>query len=437
MKQIKQLCVVWLLGLVALSPVAQAELTIEITRGVDNPTRIAVAPIAWRGAALSENISAIVAADLERSGLFETIPQADMLSFPGSAREVRYRDWSILKAEYLVVTRVEPQPGNGLRLTFSLVNITGQKKVFTTTINGNRQSVRDMAHFISDKVYEAIKGLRGAFSTKILYVTSDRGANGKVTYRLMRADADGERKVQLLSSNEPILSPSWSPDGKEILYVSFETGRSAIFRQNVATGQREQLTSFRGINSAPAWSPDGRNLALTLSKDGNTEIYLFNLQTRRFRRLTRHFAADTEPTWMPDSKTLLFTSDRGGGPQIYKMDIASGKVQRLTFRGGYNARGRLAPDGRTLVMVHRANGRFHIAAYDLVSNVFQVLTETRSGLDESPTVAPNGAMVLYATKRGGKGLLAGVSLDAGFKFFLPDLEKSGDVREPAWSPFLR
>ncbi|UTW46652.1 Tol-Pal system protein TolB [bacterium SCSIO 12696] len=424
----------FLAAILLMPAVTMAELTIEITSGDDNPTKIAIAPTSVRGLSLSDSISSIVAADLTRSGLFRTIPQRDMLSFPSAARQVRYRDWNLLGAEYLVVSQVAPREGGQMAVTFSLMNITAQKAVFTTTLNGNPSSVRKMAHIISDKVYEEITGIRGAFTTQLLYVTSERGVNRKNVFRLMRADADGAREVELLRSSEPIMSPSWSPDGKEVLYVSFESGRSAIYRQNIATGQSEQLTNFRGINSAPAWSPDGNKLAMTLSKDGNPELYLFDLRTRRFTRLTRQPAIDTEPTWMPDSKHLLFTSDRGGTPQIYKMNVVSGKVQRLTFRGRYNARGRLAPDGRTLVMVHQDDsGRFHIAAYDLVSKLFQVLTST--SLDESPTVSPNGAMVMYATKRGGKGVLAAVSLDRGGKFYLP--ARRGDVREPAWSPFLR
>lgn len=421
------------LYLFALAPLARAELTIEITRGADNPTKIAIAPMAYRGASLPEDISAIVEEDLRRSGLFQPIPRGDMLAVPASANDVYYRDWKILGAQYLVIGRVEAQTGGGLRLTFSLLDVNSQRVVFTKPVNGDVRYIRDIAHYISDHVYEAITGIRGAFSTRILYVTATPNTNRDITYRLMRSDADGARPVELLVSSEPIMSPSWSPDGKQVLYVSFESGRSAIYRQEIATGKSEQLTNFKGINSAPAWSPDGRKLALTLSKDGDPEIYLFDLQTREFQRLTRHFAIDTEPTWMPDSKTLLFTSDRGGSPQIYKLAIAGGKVERVTFRGNYNARGRLAPDGRTLVMVHRDNGRFHIASQDLVTGDLRVLTET--SLDESPTVAPNGAMVLYATKRGSKGLLAAVSLDAGVKFLLPARE--GDVREPAWSPFLR
>ena len=409
--------------------IALAELTIEITQGSDNPTRIAIPPLG--GVSLSEDISAIVAADLERSGLFKPIPKRNMLSFPSKPKDVYYRDWSILGTEYLLVGEVE-RDGPGYGIEFTLLEVHSRRQVFNRTVKGSANKVRNLAHHISDKVYEAVTGIRGAFSTRILYVTAIPDRNEKLIYRLMVSDADGARERLLLESKKPIMSPAWSPDGKEVVYVSFETGRPAIFRQVLATAKRQQLTNFRGLNGAPAWSPDGKKLALVLSKDGNPEIYTYDLATRRFTRLTRHFAIDTEPNWTPDGKSLIFTSDRGGSPQIYKLAIATGRVERLTFRGSYNARPRLAPDGRTLVMVHRDNGQFHIASKDLVTNDLRVLTQTR--LDESPTVAPNGAMLLYATKQGRKGVLAAVSLDAGVKFLLP--AKRGDVREPAWSPFL-
>ncbi|MCB1669407.1 MAG: Tol-Pal system protein TolB [Pseudomonadales bacterium] len=412
-----------------LPTLAMAELTIEITQGADNPTRIAIPPLG--GSALPEDVSAIVAADLERSGLFRPVPKRDMLSFPSTPDEVYYRDWSILGTEYLLVSRSFQQNGN-FEIQFSLIEVHSRRKVFSRTVNGPASKVRNLAHHISDKVYEAVTGIRGAFSTRIVYITAVPDQQKKMTYRLMVSDADGARERLLLESREPIMSPAWSPDGKEIVYVSFETGRPAIFRQELATAKRQQVTNFRGLNGAPAWSPDGRKLALVLSKDGNPEIYTYDLITREFTRLTRHFSIDTEPNWTPDGKSLIFTSDRGGSPQIYKLTVATGGVERLTFRGSYNARPRLAPDGRTMVMVHRDNGRFHIASQDLVTNDLRVLTQTR--LDESPTVAPNGAMLLYATKQGPKGVLAAVSLDAGVKFLLP--AKRGDVREPAWSPFL-
>ncbi|TNE81870.1 MAG: Tol-Pal system protein TolB [Gammaproteobacteria bacterium] len=407
---------------------AMAEFTIEITQGVDNPTRIAVSPMTQGGRALPEDVSNIVSADLQRSGLFSPIPRQNMLSFPAVIKDVYYRDWRILGAEYLVVGDVINSAGR-YKITFSLLDITGARTVFTKVVDGTAAQVRDLAHYISDQVYEAITGIPGAFSTRVAYVTA-YPQNGQMNFRLMVSDADGHRERMLLESKQPIMSPAWSPDASELVYVSFETGRPAIFRQKLATGAREQLTNFRGLNGAPSWSPDGRKLALVLSKDGNPEIYTFDLATKKFTRVTRHFAIDTEPNWTPDGKSLIFTSDRGGTPQIYKLAIASGQVERLTFAGSYNARPRLAPDGRTLVMVHRENGSFHIASQDLVTGDLRVLTQTY--LDESPTVAPNGAMLLYATKQGNKGVLAAVSLDAGVKFLLP--ARFGDVREPAWSP---
>lgn len=407
---------------------AFAELTIEITQGVDNPTRIGIAPITRNGKSLPEDVSKIVSADLQRSGLFRPIPRRDMLSFPPTAKEVYYRDWRILGAEYLVVGKTTHR-GGIYQITFSLLEVHSAKVVFTKVVKGSNTQLRDLAHYISDEVYLAITGIPGAFSTRVAYVTAVP-FNGKMRFRLMVSDVDGARERLMLESKEPIMSPAWSPDAKQLAYVSFETGRPAIFKQDLATAKREQLTNFRGLNGAPSWSPDGRQLALVLSKDGNPEIYTFDLQSRRFTRRTKHFAIDTEPNWTPDGKSLIFTSDRGGSPQIYKLGIASGSVERLTFRGSYNARPRLAKDGRTLVMVHRDQGRFHIASQDLVTGDVRVLTQTY--LDESPTVAPNGAMLLYATKKGSKGVLAAVSLDAGVKFFLPS--RFGDVREPAWSP---
>lgn len=416
----------------ALSATAHAELTIEITRGVDNPTVIAVSPILPGSGGLDEDVSAIISANLERSGLFNPVSRDHMLSYPRDQDEVFYRDWRVLGVQYLAFGRMERQDDGRLRVTYGLSEVLGERNLFTRVVRGRERNLRDIAHHISDEIYETITGIQGIFSTRLAYVTVRQDENDQQVFRLMVADADGERERMLLESREPLLSPSWSPDGRELVYVSFETGRPAIFRQRLADASREQLTSFRGLNGAPAWSPDGRSLALVLSRDGNPELYTFDLESREFTRRTNHFAIDTEPAWMPDGRSLLFTSDRGGTPQIYKLTLASGEIERITFRGRYNARPRLARDGRTLVMVHRDEGPFQIASQDLQTGDFRILSDTQ--LDESPTVAPNGAMVLYATKRGERGVLAAVSIDAGVKFYLPSRE--GDVREPAWSPFL-
>lgn len=413
---------------------ASAQLTIEITRGVDNPTRIAVVPLGWNGSRpLPEDVSEIIAANLERSGQFAPVPRNNMLSFPAREADVHYRDWRVMGTEYLLIGNVEERGGR-YYVQYHLFDILGQRKLISEArVDGSAGQLRDIAHHISDKVYETITGIRGAFSTQILYVEAFPGANGADDlYRLMLADADGARPRMLLESRQPLLSPAWSPDGRRIAYVSFETTRPAIFMQDLATGEREQLTDFTGLNGAPAFSPDGNKLALVLSKDGNPEIYTMDLRTRELTQVTNHYAIDTEPSWTADGEGVVFTSNRGGRPQIYKVTLATGRVERLTFDGDYNARGRVSRDGRTLVMVHQRGGVFHIAAQDLQNGDLRILTET--SLDESPTIAPNGAMLLYATRFGGKGILAAVSLDAGTRYRLPS--KQGDVREPAWSPFF-
>lgn len=427
---------VWLLVALLLAGAAlpaRAGLSIEITRGADNPTRIAVVPMTLGAGELPGDISSIVSADLQRSGLFDPMDRVNMLSFPRRINEIYYRDWKIADMQYLVVGDVQRPAAGRIRVQFALAQVAGERQVLNSVVEGSDAELRDIAHYISDKVFEAITGVRGIFSTRIAYVTATREGAG-LAYRLHVADADGARERLMLKSKQPILSPRWSPDGSELVYVSFETGRPAIFRQRLSDARREQVTNFRGLNGAPAWSPDGSRLALVLSKDGNPEIYLYSFASGSFTRLTNHFAIDTEPTWTPDGRSILFTSDRGGSPQVYRLALGSDRLQRVTFNGNYNARPQLAPDGRTLVMVHRGSGGgFSIASQDLVNDDFRLLSQ--AALDESPTVAPNGAMVMYTTKRGGRSVLAVVSIDAGTRFLLP--ASASDVREPAWSPFLR
>jgi TolB protein len=412
---------------------AWGELVIKVSKGNDKPTIISVAPMLLSGTVLSEDVSAVIESDLNRSGLFKAVSRANMLSFPSSPEDVYFRDWRLLGSEYLVVGALnQDRLDNTIELSFSLLDVNAQKVIFKHVVRGTEVQLRDLAHLASDKVYEQITGIRGAFSTRLAYVTAEQ-KNGSFVYKLNVSDSDGAREQLMLKSSEPIMSPAWSPAGDELAYVSFESGRPAIYRQQLVTAARQKLTNFSGLNGAPSWSPDGSKLALVLSKDGNPEIYVLDLLSNKLSRLTRHFAIDTEPTWMPDGESILFTSDRGGSPQIYKLTVASGAVQRITFQGNYNARPSLAPDGRTLVMVHREKGVFHIATLDLKTGRMLQLTKTQ--LDESPTVAPNGAMLIYATKQGDKGVLSAVSLDAGVRYLLP--AKSGDVREPAWSPFLR
>lgn len=420
---------VWL----GIGQFSYAELTIEITQGVDNPTRVAVVPFGWQGVgSLPEDIAEIVAADLMRSGQFVALGRTSMLSLPRRSNEVYFRDWRILDQQYLLIGEItQAVPSTDYRVQYELYDVYEQKRVLGEVITGGANKLRDVAHRISDKIYEKLTGVPGSFSTRILYVTVNRKADGTDLFQLQLADADGHRAQTILESKEPILSPDWAPDGKKIAYVSFETRRPAVYIQDLQTGFREKIPSFQGLNSAPAWSPDGKKMAMVLSKDGNPELYLLDVATKQLQRLTRHFGIDTEPSWAPDGKSLVFTSSRGGRPQIYRLTLADGSVKRLTFEGDYNARGRLSQDGRFLLMVHRRDGVFHIAVKDLERDDLRILTETN--LDESPSIAPNGSMVIYATNYQNKGILAAVSIDGRVKFRLPS--KVGDVREPAWSPF--
>ena len=407
--------------------------TIVIDQGYDKQTKIAIVP--FRQApelAGQEQMADIIAFDLARSGQFQPEERRNMLSFPTKRQEVFFRDWRILKTEYLVIGRVDREFNGDVSVAYELYDVTNGRLLAEHRHTAPLDSWRDLAHRISDVVFEAITGIRGAFSTRIAYVLAQDAGTSYARYRLELADSDGARSRTLLSSVEPIMSPSWSPDGQRVAYVSFETGRPGIVLQEVETGQREMISSFPGINGSPVFSPDGRSLALVLSRDGNPEIYVMNLADRRLRQVTRHHGIDTEPSWTPDGRGLVFTSNRGGRPQIYQLELATNFIERLTFHGSYNARARLLADGVHLVFVHRRNGVDHVAWLDLQRDDLRVLTETR--LDESPSLAPNGTMLIYATKEEGRGILAVVSIDGRVKYRLPS--SSGDVREPAWSPFM-
>lgn len=422
--------------LVLFSVQAVAELRIEVTKGVDNAVRVAVVPMAWRGSgALPEDVTSIIDSDLTMSGRFSTLPVDQMLSLPNEAKDVYFRDWKLLKVEYLIIGYLTPSGDNGekVRLHFGLYNIFKESVEVQQTIEGTPDELRDMAHYVSDVVYKSLTGIDGAFDTRIMYVTVT-GNIPNQHYQLNIADADGHRAETILRSDEPVLSATWAPDGNRIAYVSFERGdKPAIYMRNLVTGTVQQLTNYEGLNGAPAFSPDGKQLAMVLSKDGNPDIYILNLETRRLRRITRHYAIDTEPSFTPDGQSIVFTSDRGGQPQIYEVHLSDLSIERLTFEGDYNAKASMLPDGSGLVLVHRRDGIFHIALMDLKRGRFTVLTET--ALDESPSIAPNGSMLIYATQVGDRGILAAVSIDGGVKFNLPSTE--GAVREPAWCPVKR
>ncbi|KAA0013460.1 Tol-Pal system protein TolB [Billgrantia pellis] len=427
----KALMTAWLSAmLLMLSTLAQADLTIEITRGSDRATPIAIVPFAADGESLSEDVAQIVSDDLERSGFFDPLDREAMYDRPSSGDEVRYGQWSALDVRYMVVGRVSRE-GNGYRIRYELLDVSGQRRMLGENVTAGDSELRGAAHYISDQIFEAVTGIRGAFSTRIAYVTA-QGAENDRQFTLYVADADGHNSQQILNSREPILSPAWSPDGRKLAYVSFESGRPAIYVQEVVSGQRVQLTNFEGLNGAPSWSPDGRRLAMTLSKDGQPDIYVMDIASRNLERITNSSSIDTEPSWAPDGRSLLFTSDRSGGPQLYRYRFGSGEAERLTFTGNYNARGRFSPDGEAIFMIHRGNNGFQVARQDLDSDRLVVLSDSR--LDESPSVAPNGTMVIFATQQGNSGVLGAVSADGRASYRLPSAQ--GDVREPAWSPFL-
>lgn len=422
------------LMMLLLSAGLKAELTIEITKGSDSALPIAVVPFANdSGLALPQDVSRIIANNLQRSGDFDTLPTSRMLSLPNSMENVYYRDWRLLGQNYVLVGSVSAGgDAASVSVKYELIDVFGQKRMLgerlTTTLNG----LRKLSHIISDKVYEAITGVRGAFNTKIAYITLKKLTQNKSEYKLWVADADGQNSYSLFKSHQLIMSPSWSNDGQHLSYVSYHTGRPSIYIQHVKSGHQRKLLSFKGINGAPMWSPDDTSLVVTLSKDGNAELYRYNLATNVLDRLTNHYGIDTEGSWSPDGKRLVFTSDRSGKPQVYSMSLSDLRPERLTFEGRYNARPRYSKDGNSLYYVHQTDGDFHIAAIDIETGENRVLTSTP--LDESPSLAPNGRMIMYSTYRKNQGVLAVVSVDGGAKYFLPSAE--GDVREPAWSPFL-
>lgn len=424
-------CALLIVGfLLGLSP-AEAVLTIKITKGIEGALPIAIVPFDAQAPAPID-IAEVVSSDLAGSGRFAPLPAADMPSQPHEFSAINFADWRKLGMEYLVVGTTVAGPSGDYQVEFRLIDIYKGEQLMGYRIPTSSRGLRLTAHQISDLIYAKLLGSKGAFATRIAYITVE-GANRNRIYELQIADADGHNPRTLLRSRQPLMSPTWSPDGKRLAYVSFEGYNSAIYVQDIETGHREVVASGPGLNSAPAWSPDEQRLAMTLSRDGNPEIYVLHLASRRLQRITEDPAIDTEPAWSPDGNSLAFTSDRGGKPQIYQVSADGGRPRRLTHEGSYNARPSFSADGKLLTMVHGDGRGYRIAVLELATDQLTVLTDT--SLDESPSFAPNNTMIIYATVGKGGTELAAISVDGHIRqqLALP----GGEVREPTWGPFRK
>lgn len=411
---------------------ALAVIEIEVTQGGENAVPIAVVPFgAPTEAAAPVDIAAIVAADLQRSGRFAPLNRDDLVATPVSGDIPRYANWRLTGSDYLVIGSVAPRDDR-YAVQFQLFDVLQQRLVTGFSYTVAERNLRGVAHQIADEIFEAVLGIPGAFNTQIAFVSVE-GSGRDRTYKLQLADSDGFAPQTMLSSPRPIMSPAWAPDGVRIAYVSFEDREnSAIYVQDREQGVRQKLLSFAGINGAPAWSPDGTRLAVTLSHEGDPDIYVVDVDSGDARPITDSRAIETEPVWL-DDETVAFTSDRSGGPQIYEVSASGGRASRLTFEGSYNASADVSPDGSTLAFVHRGRDGYQIATLDRETDLFRTLTD--GSLDESPSFAPNGQMILYATEGSVFGQLGAVSLDGSVEQSIT--LDSGSVREPSWSPYVR
>lgn len=419
----------------AAAQAQQGGLDIGLVVGNESALPIAVIPMPYQGSAVQPDtdVAAVIRADLNRSGQFRSLAEASLIERPARGSEIKFPTWRLLKQDFVVVGRVLDDNGGGYRVEYELWDVAKQERLIGLAVGGRARGMRDVAHQIADQIYEKILGVRGAFWTRIAYVTAT-GVGQGIQYSLMVADSDGFNPQTVVHSREPLLSPAWSPDSKRLAYVSFERGNSTIYIQELTTGAREVVASFKGINGAPAFSPDGRKLALTLSRSGNPEIYVMDLATKALTQITNHYGIDTEAVWLPDGQNLLFTSDRAGKPQVYQVSASGGEPRRISFQGDSNARASVSADGKKVAMAQGSGNIYRIAVLDRSfggSGRWQTLSP--GNLDESPSFAPNASMLLYATKEGRKGVLYSVSADG--KVRQRSTIADGDVREPAWSPF--
>ena len=424
-----------ILGLSLSISGAGAEIVIEVTKGADNPYRIAVVPIEWQLATSPQiDIAGVVARDLGRFGEFRVLARNLMLSLPSSPDQVFYADWKRVGVDYLLIGQAKEDDNSAkVKVDYWLYDVLAQNLIVGSSVSGGRGDLTRLAHFISDKVYQALVNLPGLFSTKIVYVNYEAGR--RQPYVLKMSDMDGGRDVDVFRSSEPILSPDWSPDGRQVAYVSFENFNSNVILQDLATGERRTIASFKGINSSPSWSPDGKRLLTTLSFGENPDIYLIDIATGKWSRLTDHPGIDTEASWSEDGKKILFTSDRAGRPHLFTMELATRKITQVTKAGSYNARGRFLPDGERIVLIRQGSDQgFRVAIFNTKNDLFTDIS-TGTALDESPCISPNGNVVLYATQLGNQKVLAGVAVNSKAQFILP--AGDSEIREPDWSPFFR
>lgn len=425
--------IVTIIFLFSLSLSAHSALRVEITKGADGALPIAVVPFQQQlqSVTTDTDVAAIVRTDLQRSGRFAPIERDKLIARPRVVEDVNYKLWRVAGIDHLVIGSIKQLNADQYEISFRLLDVFKGNQVLGYQFRATTNTLRSVSHHISDLIYESITGQKGAFDTKIAYVTTQRQQGRQPSYVLQVADTDGHNPQTVLTSQQPIMSPSWSPDGSQLAYVSFEKRKSEIYIQNLYTQQRQKVASFSGINGAPVWSPNGRELALTLSKEGNPDIFVLDVASKSLRQVTRHWGIDTEPAWTADGKELVFTSSRAGKPQIYRISSKGGAAKRLTFDGKYNASPEVSSDGRSLVYVQGEGNDFRIATMDMQSGFVQVLTD--GPLDESPSFAPNGSMILYASTDQSQGVLAAVSSDGRFKQKL--VLSEGDVREPTWGPF--
>jgi TolB protein len=421
------------IGICLFSAQASAMLDLELTQGVDSALPIAVLPFLGQESIANDdsNTYLVVSKDLRNSGRFNLADVSNLLPNLGKGG-INYDYWQQRKVEDVVTGQVEKTGGSQYRISFQLIDVYNKATLLQRQYNVNATQLRVLAHHIGDLIYQKLTGDRGVFSTKIAYVLLQRKSAAQARYSLQVADYDGYSPQNLVTSDQPLMSPAWSRDGKRLAYVSFEGARATIYVQDIASGRRQVVSKQPGINGAPAWSPDGSKLAVVLSTTGYPKIYILNLNGGSLEQMTSDWYIDTEPCWSPDGKSLLFTSNRSGGPQIYRLYLDSKKLERLTYQGSYNARASFTGDGKGIVMLHKEDGPFSIAVQDLSSGKVKVLSV--SDFNESPSVAPNGKMVIYGTNYNNRGILAEVSADAKVKISLPAQE--GEVQEPTWSPFL-